>query len=244
MSKRTAVVTGGARGIGAACAREFLAAGYGVAACDINSEVGEGFLREMGRPPEDLRFYAMDVTLEASVDAAVKQVAADFGSVDVLVNNAGITLDGLFLRMKTERWNKVLDVNLNGAFHCCKAVVPAMVRQRYGRIVNISSVVGEMGNAAQANYSASKAGLIGLTKSLAKELGSRNITVNAVAPGFVETEMTRNLDEKSRQEFLRVIPLGRAASPEDVAKAVLFLASDAAAYITGHVLSVNGGMYM
>ncbi|MBP7868277.1 MAG: 3-oxoacyl-[acyl-carrier-protein] reductase [Acidobacteria bacterium] len=244
MDKMTVIVTGGAQGIGAACVKAFLGAGWNVAVCDINEESGSAFVAGLGVAADRARFYRMDVTSESGVTEVVGRAAADFGSVDALVNNAGITQDGLFLRMKPEQWHRVLNVNLTGAFNCARAVVPLMVRKRFGRIINMASVVGEMGNAGQANYCASKAGLIGFTKSLAKELGSRNITVNAVAPGYVETEMTRALDEKARQEFLRIIPLQRPATPEDIAGAVLFLAGESASYITGHVLDVNGGMYM
>lgn len=244
MDKLTVIVTGGAQGIGAACVKAFLNAGWNVAVCDINAESGSAFVTGLGVGDDRARFYRMDVTSDSGVAEVVGRVAADFGSVDALVNNAGITQDGLFLRMKPEQWQRVLTVNLTGAYNCTRAVVPLMVRKRFGRIINMASVVGEMGNAGQANYCASKAGLIGFTKSLAKELASRNITVNAVAPGYVETEMTRTLDEKARQEFLRNIPLQRPATPEDIAGAVLFLAGESASYITGHVLDVNGGMYM
>lgn len=244
MESKVAIITGGARGIGAACARTMLEAGYHVAVADRDTAAGDAFIREMALPPERLRFYPLDITDEVSVEDAFKKILQEMGGLDILVNNAGITQDALFLRMKKEQWQKVLDVNLTGAFLCTKAVVPYMIRHQGCRIINIASVVGEMGNAGQANYCASKAGLIGFTKSLARELAGRAVTVNAVAPGFIETEMTQHLPEKAREEFLRNIPLGRPGSTGDVANAVLFLASGNAGYITGQVLDVNGGMYM
>jgi 3-oxoacyl-[acyl-carrier protein] reductase len=244
MSGKVAVVTGGARGIGASCVLAFVKAGYRVAVCDIDAATGEEFVHGLGVGSEDARFYTLNVMDIEQVDAVLKQIVAEFGSVDVLVNNAGITRDGLVMRMKTDQWQQVLDVNLNGSFYCARSIVPQMMKQRWGRIINIASVVGQMGNAGQANYCASKAGVIGLTKSLARELASRGITVNAVAPGFIETDMTAKLGEKAREELLRNVPVPRLGQPEDVAQAVLFLAGDGASYITGNVLNVNGGMYM
>jgi 3-oxoacyl-[acyl-carrier protein] reductase len=185
----------------------------------------------------------LDVTDQATVDALVPQAVAAFGKVDVLVNNAGITRDTLMLRMKRDDWDAVLATNLTGAFACTQAVLKGMVKQRYGRIVTISSVVGQSGNAGQANYAASKAGLIGFSKALAREVASRNITVNVVAPGLIDTDMTRAIRETAQQDWAASIPLGRLGTPDDIAAAVCFLASDAASYITGHVLAVNGGMY-
>jgi 3-oxoacyl-[acyl-carrier protein] reductase len=187
---------------------------------------------------------AGDVAVTADADRLVESAVAAFGRLDVLVNNAGITRDGLLLRMKDEDWDAVLNVNLRGAFLCTRAAAKVMSKQRYGRIVNISSVVGEMGNPGQANYCASKAGLLGLTKSVARELARRNVTVNAVTPGFIVTEMTEALPEKAREELTAQIPLGRLGEAEDIAHAVLFLVSDRAGYVTGQVLGVNGGMYM
>jgi len=244
MDKRLAVVTGGARGIGACCVQAFLNAGYAVAVLDLNAETGEAFVKGLGRPETELRFYSINVADPASVSAVFDKIVKDFGRLDVLVNNAGITQDTLLLRMKEEQWDRVLDVNLKGTFLCIQAAAPVMLRQRSGRIINLASVVGMMGNAGQANYCASKAGVIGLTKSAARELAPRSVTVNAVAPGYIETDMTRHLSEKVKEEFLKIIPLARAGQSEDVAQAVLFLASDQAAYITGQVLGVNGGMYM
>jgi len=244
MNGKVAVVTGAARGIGAACARALRDAGYRVAVCDIDAAAGEEFLRDLGAADGDVRFYVLNVMDAGQVEEVMKQIVTDFGAVDVLVNNAGITRDGLVMRMKKEQWQQVLDVNLNGTYYCAQAVVMPMIRQRQGRIINIASVVGQMGNAGQANYCASKAGVIGLTKSLARELASRGITVNAIAPGFIETDMTAKLGEKAREELLRNVPIPRLGQPEDVAQAVLFLAGEGASYITGHVLNVNGGMYM
>ncbi len=187
---------------------------------------------------------AIDLSSKESIVQAVGQAAKDFGPIHILVNNAGITKDGLALRMKTEDWTSVIDTNLSGSFYASQAVMQGMMKERWGRIINIASVVGQMGNAGQANYVAAKAGLIGLTKSLARELSSRNITVNAVAPGFISTDMTAVLSEDIKQKMLVNIPLARFGSSEDIAEAVKFLASDAAGYITGHVLDVNGGMYM
>ena len=187
---------------------------------------------------------AGDVAVTADADRLVDAAVAAYGRLDILVNNAGITRDGLLLRMKDEDWDAVLNVNLKGAFLCTRAAAKVMSKQRYGRIINISSVVGEMGNAGQANYCASKAGLLGLTKSVARELARRNVTVNAVTPGFIVTDMTEALPEKTREELASQIPLGRLGNAEDIAHAVLFLASDGAGYVTGQVLGVNGGMYM
>jgi 3-oxoacyl-[acyl-carrier protein] reductase len=185
-----------------------------------------------------------DVTSQESVKEGVAKVLKDMRRIDVLVNNAGITRDALSMRMKAEDWNRVIQVNLTGAFYTAQAVIPSMMKERWGRIINIASVVGEMGNAGQANYVASKAGLIGLTKTLALELASRNITVNAIAPGYIETDMTAVLSEDVKQRMMSMIPLKRFGKPQDIANAVKFLASEEAGYITGCVLKVNGGMYM
>ncbi len=187
---------------------------------------------------------ALDLASADSIKQTVTQVSKDFGRIDILVNNAGITKDGLAIRMKKDDWDAVISTNLTGAFLMCQQVLQGMMRERWGRIINISSVVGEMGNPGQANYVASKAGMIGLTKSLAQEMGSRNITVNAIAPGFIETGMTEGLSAELKEKMLANIPLKRIGVPEDVAAAVVFLASDAASYISGHVLDVNGGLYM
>lgn len=244
MNNRIAFVTGASRGIGRACALALSEAGARVVlaarAVDKLEEVA-GEIRAAGR---EAFTVPIDLAHEESIKEAFSRTAKEFGPVEILVNNAGITRDGLAVRMKRDDWNAVLDTNLTGTFLCIQAVLQSMMRARWGRIVNISSVVGEMGNAGQANYSASKAGLIGLTKSLAQEMGSRGITVNAVAPGFVETDMTGVLSPELKDKMLANIPLKRMGSPADVAAAVRFLASDEAAYVTGHVLDVNGGLYM
>jgi 3-oxoacyl-[acyl-carrier protein] reductase len=235
------MVTGGAAGIGKVTAENFARQGAKVAICDVNTEAGEATTKELG--PE-ASFTQVDVADSASVSDWVETAMDRYGQIDVLVNNAGITRDGLIMRMKEEDWDAVINVNLKSAFNCIKAVSKIMVRQKSGRIINLASVVGVMGNPGQANYVASKAGMIGLTKTVAKELGSRGITVNAVAPGFIETDMTAVLSEKAREAMLSIIPLQRAGTPQDVAEAIMFLSSDSAAYITGQVLHVTGGMYM
>jgi 3-oxoacyl-[acyl-carrier protein] reductase len=244
MTNRTAFVTGASRGIGRACARALAEAGARVvlAARDrARLEEAAGELKALGR---EAFVTTIDMASAESIQEAFAAAAKAFGRIDILVNNAGITKDGLALRMKREDWDSVLATNLTGAFLAIQQVLQPMLRERWGRIINISSIVGETGNPGQANYVASKAGLIGLTKSLAQELASRNITVNAVAPGFIETDMTAALSQDIRNTMLAHIPLRRFGRPEDVAAAVRFLASDQAAYITGHVLDVNGGMYM
>ena len=235
-------MTGAARGIGQAIALQLAADGADLALCDVKAEWLEDTaakVKALGRRAET---YAMDVANGAAVGEAVAKVLADFGRIDVLVNNAGITRDTLLMRMSEEDWDAVLDINLKGAFLVTKAVVKPMMKQRSGAIVNIASVVGIMGNPGQANYTASKAGLIALTKTTAKELGSRNVRVNAVAPGFIRTAMTDKLAEPVKEAMLKMVPLGRLGEPEDVAKAVAFLASDAAAYVNGQTLAVCGGM--
>ena len=242
LENKIALVTGAARGIGQAIALQLAADGADLALCDVKAEWLEDTaakVKALGRRAES---YAMDVANGAAVGEAVAKVLADFGRIDVLVNNAGITRDTLLMRMSEEDWDAVLDINLKGAFLVTKAVVRPMMKQRSGAIVNIASVVGIMGNAGQANYTASKAGLIALTKTTAKELGSRNVRVNAVAPGFIRTAMTDKLAEPVKEAMLKMVPLGRLGEPEDVAKAVAFLASDAAAYVNGQTLAVCGGM--
>lgn len=241
---KVAIVTGGSRGIGASIVKVFLESGAKVAVCARNSERGEKFVSSLNRSEETVKFFQVDVSSYESVENCFKEILNYFGGVDILVNNAGITLDKLFFRMKREDWDRVLSVNLNGTFNFCKVVVPKMIRKRWGRIVNMTSVVAESGNPGQANYCASKAGIIGFTKSLAKELASRNITVNAIAPGFIETDMTREIGEKAKEDLLKSIPLNRPGSGEDIAFGTLFLCSEEGGYITGQVLNINGGMYM
>jgi 3-oxoacyl-[acyl-carrier protein] reductase len=235
------MVTGGAAGIGRVTAEAFAREGAKLAICDVNPETGEAAAKSLGA---EASFEKVDVANETDVSEWTDQVVKRYGRIDVLVNNAGITRDALLLRMKAADWDLVMNVNLKGAFLCTRAVVRYMAQQRSGRIVNVASVVGVVGNAGQANYVASKAGLIGLTKTVAREFAARGITVNAVAPGFIATQMTAVLSEKVKEGFLSQIPLGRAGTAEEVASAVTFLASDQAAYLTGQVLHVSGGMYM
>jgi 3-oxoacyl-[acyl-carrier protein] reductase len=241
---RTALVTGASRGIGKACALALAKSGYRVAVAARALDNLQDTEIQVKNAGAEAYAVALDVSESASIKAGFEKVARDFGRIDVLINNAGITKDGLAVRMKEGDWNAVLQTNLSGAFFAIQQVLPAMMRERWGRIVNISSVVGEMGNPGQANYVASKAGLIGLTKSLAQEVGSRNITVNAVAPGFIETDMTGGLSEELKAKMLANTPLRRMGTPADIAHAVQFLVSEEASFITGHVLDVNGGIYM
>jgi 3-oxoacyl-[acyl-carrier protein] reductase len=238
---KVVVVTGAAAGIGRVTAEGFAAEGAKLAICDVNPEAGEAAAKDLG--PE-ASFEKVDVAAESAVAEWVDRLVERYGRIDVLVNNAGITRDGLLLRMKEADWDLVMNINLKGAFNCIKAAARVMARQRSGRIVNVASVVGVVGNAGQANYVASKAGLIGLTKTAARELAARGITVNAVAPGYIETQMTAVLNEKIKEAFLAQIPLGRAGTPGDVAGVIMFLASEPAAYLTGQVIHVSGGMFM
>jgi 3-oxoacyl-[acyl-carrier protein] reductase len=244
MTNRTAFITGASRGIGRACALALAQAGSRVAVAARNLDQLEALADEIRSQGHEAFAVTIDLANPDSIREAIARTAKDFGPIAILVNNAGITKDNLALRMKKEDWDSVIATNLTGAFLAIQQVLHGMMRERWGRIINISSVVGEMGNPGQANYVASKAGLIGLTKSIAQEMGSRNITVNAVAPGFVETDMTHGLSEELKEKMLANIPLKRIGRPEDVAAAVRFLASEEAGYITGHVLDVNGGIYM
>src|SRR5579863_1665778 len=244
MTNRTAFITGASRGIGRACALALSEAGARVALAARNTAQLEELAGEIQSRGREAFAVTIDMANAESIQEAFAKTAKDFGPVAILVNNAGITKDGLALRMKKDDWDSVLSTNLTGSFLATQQVLQHMMKERWGRIINISSVVGEMGNPGQANYVASKAGLIGLTKALAQEMGSRNITVNAVAPGFIETDMTQGLTEELKEKMLANIPLRRMGKAEDVAAAVRFLASEEARYITGHVLNVNGGLYM
>jgi len=243
LSGKVAIVTGASRGIGRAISLALAGRGALVILTDVLGPQTEALAAEMTAGGGRAEAVTMDVTSAESVQAAVEGVLGRHGRVDILVNNAGIARDQLLMRMKREEWDAVLNINLTGAFTCAQAVLRQMMRQRSGRIVSISSVVGQMGNAGQSNYAASKAGLIGFSKALAREVAARNITVNVVAPGLIDTDMTRALSEGVRSEWAAKVPLGRLGTPEDVAAAVAFLASDEASYITGQVLAVNGGMY-
>ncbi len=244
LNDKVAMVTGAARGLGQAIAVKMAEAGADVALCDLNAEWLEetaAKVKALGRRAE---CYSVNVAEGESVMAGVKAIEKDFGKIDVLVNNAGITKDGLLMRMSEDDWDAVLNVNLKGVFLCTKAAMRGMMKQRSGTIVNIASVIGLMGNAGQANYAASKGGVISFSKTVAKELASRNVRCNAVAPGFIRTAMTDALDEEVQGKMKELIPLSRFGEPEDVANVVLFLASDASAYVTGQVLSTCGGMVM
>jgi 3-oxoacyl-[acyl-carrier protein] reductase len=244
MQNRIAFVTGASRGIGRACALALAAAGARVVVAARQRDKLEQVAAEIRAAGSEAFVAEMDLSAADSIRAAFNAASKDFGRIDILVNNAAITKDGLAMRMKQQDWDSVLATNLTGAFLATQQVLLAMMRERWGRIINITSIVAEAGNAGQANYAASKAGLIGLTKSLAQEMASRGITVNAVAPGFIDTDMTSGLAPELKDKILAAIPLKRLGTPEDVAAAVRFLASEDAAYITGHVLNVNGGMYM
>lgn len=244
LSDKVAIVTGASRGIGRSIAIALAGQGAKVVVLARNVEALQNLTAEIEAQGGEAVAVAGDVAVENDTNNLIKQAVATYGRVDILINNAGITRDGLLLRMKDDDWDAVLDTNLKGAFHCIRAVARVMSKQRSGRIINISSVVGEMGTPGQANYCASKAGLLGLTKSVARELARRNVTVNAITPGFIVTDMTDNMTDKAREAMTEQIPLGRLGEAEDVANTVLFLASDQSAYITGQVLGVNGGMYM
>ncbi|QGX91194.1 3-oxoacyl-ACP reductase FabG [Tatumella sp. TA1] len=238
---KIALVTGASRGIGRAIAEKLVAGGakvIGTATSDNGAEAISAYLGDNGKG------LVLNVTDAASIDAVLQQIRTEFGEIDILVNNAGVTRDNLLMRMKDDEWQDILDTNLTSVFKLSKAVLRAMMKKRMGRIITIGSVVGTMGNAGQANYAAAKAGLIGFSKSLAREVASRGITVNVVAPGFIETDMTRALNEEQRSGILAEVPAARLGEPQEIANAVAFLASDEASYITGETLHVNGGMYM
>ena len=241
---RVALVTGASQGIGRACALALAQAGAAVALAARNEPKLAETADQIRSAAGQAETFKIDVSSEDDIKSGIKAVIAKLGKLDILVNNAGITRDQLAMRMKRADWDAVINTNLTGAYLCSQQALSSMLRQRWGRIINITSIFGQMGQAGQANYAASKAGLIGLTMALAREVASRNITVNAVAPGYVETAMTEVLAPELKETVVKMIPLGRAGTPEDVASAVRFLASDEASYITGHVLSVNGGMLM
>jgi 3-oxoacyl-[acyl-carrier protein] reductase len=241
---RIALVTGASQGIGRACALELAKAGATIALAARNEAKLAEVAAEITAAGGQAAAFALDVASEESIKTGAKAILDRYGKVEILVNNAGITRDGLMMRMKRADWDDVLGTNLTGAFLLTQALLPAMLRNRWGRIVNITSVVGRTGQAGQVNYAASKAALIGFTRSLAREVASRNVTVNAVAPGYIETPMTAVLDEKQRAVMMVQIPLGRAGTDTEIAQSVAFLASEGAAYITGHILDVNGGMFM
>ena len=241
---RVALVTGGSQGIGHACALALAAKGASVAVAARNQQKLDELVAQITAGGGKAAAFVMDVADEEQIKSGIKSALGQFGKIDILVNNAGITRDQLVMRMKRADWDAVLNTNLTSAYLCIQQVIGSMLKQRWGRIINITSIFGQMGQAGQANYAASKAGLIGLTMAMAREVASRNITCNAVAPGFIETGMTAVLSEEFKQTAVKMIPLGRVGTTEDVASAVSFLASEEASYITGHVLNVNGGMLM
>jgi len=241
---KVALITGGARGIGKEIAMFFAKQGANIAICDVNLEEAEKTAKEIQDLNRESVAFKADVTDSKQVQDMVDKILDKLGKIDILINNAGITKDNLLLRMSEEEWDKVIAVNLKGTFVCTKLVSKVMLKQRSGKIVNLASIIGIMGNAGQANYAASKAGIIGLTKSVAKELASRNICVNAIAPGFIRTDMTSRLPEEVQKKMLSVIPLARFGEAKDVADLALFLSSESSSYITGQVIQVDGGMVM
>ncbi len=238
------LITGGGRGIGREIALAFAKKNALVFVCDISEGKAPTTVEEIVQFGGKGTFILMDVSMADQVSEAIKKVTGEWEAIDILVNNAGITRDNFLMRLKDEDWDNVIQVNLKGLFNVTRAVLPVMIKQRYGRIINISSVVGQMGNIGQTNYAASKAGVLGFTKALAREVASRGITVNAIAPGYIDTEMTKSLSGSVKERLAQIIPLGRLGTTSDIAYGVLFLASDEASYITGHILNINGGMYM
>ncbi|HUM06631.1 MAG TPA: 3-oxoacyl-[acyl-carrier-protein] reductase [Terriglobales bacterium] len=241
---RVALVTGASQGIGRACALALAAEGASVAVAARNQQKLDELVQQITTAGGKASAFIVDVGDEEQIKSGIKAALGQFGKIDILVNNAGITRDQLVMRMKRADWDAVIDTNLTSAYLCIQQVIASMLKQRWGRIINITSVFGQTGQAGQANYAASKAGLIGLTMAMAREVASRNITCNAIAPGFIETSMTEVLGDEFKQNAIKMIPLGRVGKPEDVAGAVCFLASEKASYVTGHVLNVNGGMLM
>jgi len=244
LKDEVAIVTGSARGIGRAIALELVRNGAKLAICDLNMDDIQIVVDQFTEMGGEAKGFVSNVTQAEDAQQLIDKTIEAFGKVDILVNNAGITRDNLLMRMKEDEWDDVIAVNLKGTYNCIRAITKPFVKQRSGKIINLASVVGQIGNAGQVNYSASKAGVIGLTKSVAKELAARNVRVNAIAPGFIQTDMTANLTEKAKEALTNAIPLAKLGQPEDVAKVVLFLASDDAAYITGQVINVDGGMVM
>lgn len=244
MAQKKALITGGSRGIGRACALALANEGIDIAILDLNEEGAAQVAKEVQALGVESLYVSANVSSYEEVEAAISKILAEWGKIDILINNAGITRDKLLLRMKPEDWLAVININLNGVFNLTKALLKQMNRLGWGRIVNISSVIGFTGNSGQANYSAAKAGVMGLTKTTAQESASRNVTVNAIAPGMIDTDMTRVLPDKVKQDIINQIPLGRFGTVEDVVAAVRFLVSEDADYITGQVIHVNGGMYM
>jgi len=244
LNDKVALITGSCRGIGKAVALEFAKAGATVIVNDVSPEASaQEVLKEIENLGGKSEFLQFNVTEADMVEEKIKYILEKYGRIDILVNNAGITRDSLFMRMKEEQWDEVFNVNIKGVFNCTKNVVRSMIKNRYGKIINVASVAGEMGNPGQVNYASTKSGIIGFTKSLAKELGSKNINVNAVSPGFIVTNLTDVLPKETKEKYKELIPLARFGEPEDVAKAVLFLASDDSSYITGAILRINGGLY-
>lgn len=244
MIGQTAIITGGGRGIGKSIAEAFAKKSVNIVVVGTNYDVASQTANNLKNAGIKSLAIRADVSIATDVKNIFETTLNEFGRIDILVNNAGITRDALIIRMKDEDWDRVIDINLKGTFLCCREAIKIMMKQKYGRIINISSIVGFMGNIGQANYSASKAGIAGLTKSIAKEYANRGITVNAIAPGFITTAMTETIPENIKSEMLKSIPMGRFGTPDDVANAVIFLASPEAGYITGQILHVNGGMYM
>jgi 3-oxoacyl-[acyl-carrier protein] reductase len=243
-NNRVAVVTGGAKGIGKEICNKFAENNVNLAIVDVLEEQGKNTVSEMKSKGIKSKFYKCDISKISETDSVIKEIVNDFGKIDILVNNAGITRDNLIMRMSEQEWDSVININLKGTFNCIKSSARPLRKNKWGRIINISSVIGVIGNIGQINYSASKAGIIGITKSTAKELASKGITCNAVAPGFIQTDMTDALPEKVIEKYKTLIPLNKLGSPEDVANSVLFFASEQAGYITGQVLIVDGGMVM